>query len=427
MVVLGQVLAVAGMVAVAIAANAQMMSTGVGVSGSGYASPGVVMPGSVPTPMPTPPPPITDSGFIQFNNLSVESVSASNPPAEILATNPNIYTIMGSSGSGVIAPSAAQTVPSSGTCYKFSSQSSVSGSAIACPTTPATNNTTVAPTAGTINSGTNIATPAMYPFRYAPYRIEVDAATQLSLRDRTPANLNSFSSGDQINVFGYYNADGSIQAYLIRNLSKPTLDEFIQLNNVQLAAITTSTTPNTLVVVQQSGYPCYGFGTSGVTKQSIACPMGIQSSANNAALQNISVPSALMPTWEMVKKTVVKLDAQTILLDNNRTRLQLSDLRIGDQLNVYGDTTDNGQTLNADIVRDLSIPPAVSNYSGWVTQVNADGSFIIQTPDGRIITVRDPIQSGVNVQITGILDRLQNELSQVSNIFLTGKIQYNPL
>jgi len=237
--------------------------------------------------------------------------------------------------------------------------------------------------------------------------------------------LSSFASGDQINVFGYYNTDGSIQAYLIRDLSKPAQDEFIQLNSVELVAVATNTTPYTLVVIQQSDYPCYGVGTSGATEQAIACPMGIQPSANSAALQNVSVPSALMPAWNIAKKTVVNLDAQTVLLDSNRTRLQLSDLQAGDQLNIYGDTTDNGQTLNADIVRDLSIPPAASNYSGNVTQVNADGSFVIQTTDGRTVTVTSPIKVGAYVQLVGILDRLQNILSQVSNISIGNTAIYN--
>ena len=261
--------------------------------------------------------------------------------------------------------------------------------------------------------------PVPIPMPTQAYRIEVDASTELYLRDRTPATLSNFAAGDQINVFGYYNADGSIQAYLVRDLSKPAQSETLQLNNVDLISITTATTPATLVVAQEQFYPCYGFGANGNgAKTSIACPMGVGVSGgvSNSALQNVQVPTALMPIWEMARKYVVSVDAQTILLDSNRTKIQLSDLQIGDELNVYGVTNDNGQTVNADIVRDLSIPATAQTYSGTVTQVNSDGSFVIQTTDGRIITVQSPIQVGATLQLTGILDRLQNVLSQVTSI-----------
>jgi hypothetical protein len=268
-----------------------------------------------------------------------------------------------------------------------------------------------------------------HPVQTQAYRIEVDASTELYLRDRTPATLSDFAAGDQINLYGYYNADGSIQAYLVRDLSKPSESEFIQLNNVDLVSISAATTPATLVVAQQSMYPCYGFGASGNAKQSIACPMGVQSSpssVSNSALQNVQVPSALMPIWNTARKYVVNVDAQTILLDSNRTNLQLSDLRVGDELNVYGETTDNGQTLNADIVRDLSIPATPQTYSGTVTQVNSDGSFVFHTNDNRDITVQNIVQPGALLQLTGLLNRLQNALSQVTSITIAPDVYPPP-
>jgi hypothetical protein len=274
--------------------------------------------------------------------------------------------------------------------------------------------------AGTGNTASPTIYPSPYPIRYQPYRIEVDSSTHLLLRDRTAAGLGDFASGDQINVFGYYNSDGSIQAYLIRDLSKPAQDEFLQLNNVDLISISTGSTPTQLVVAQQTGYPCYGFDATGNSKTSIACPMGVVSPTtpvNGMMLQNIPVPAAIAPNWMMMRKYVVNVDANTILLDSNRAKLALTDLRVGDQLNIYGDTKDNGQTLNADIVRDLSIPAIPSTYEGKITQVNTDGSFAIQTNDGRTITVKNLFQVGATVQITGVLDRLTNILSQVSNLF----------
>ena len=348
--------------------NAQQTMTG---GGYGYTSPLKVVSStqSIQSMTNTPAPsPTQISGFIQFNNLVIQSVSAANPPAEILVSNPAVVYPAGESSA----------------CYHYDTQSSVSGQAIYCPTPPTT----------------------------YQYRIEVDASTRLLLRDRTAATLSSFSSGDQINVFGYYNSDGTIQAYLIRDLSKPVQDEFIQLNNVNLVSISASTTPATLVVAQAQGNPCYGFGAGGEAKQSIVCPLGAQ--------PNTPVPSALMPVWQTLRKYVINIDAQTIILDSNHTSISLSALQVGDQLNIYGDTTDNGQTLTADIVRDLSLPAAASTYNGKVTQVNTDGSFVIQTNDGQTITVQNPIQVGATVQLTGLLDRLKNILSQVSSIYFGG-------
>ncbi len=453
--VIGQIAAMALVVPLAgaqsVSASASV-GAGVGQSGGGQASPAII----VSPPMPIAPPPTTESGFTQFNDLTVESVSATNPPAEILATYPTpvivpmIYngaagTSAGASagtnaGSAATAPSTAPSAgsASSVTCYRFDSENSATGKAIACPvpltpvSTPASTSVSVTAPAATAmpmipastTPGTNGTAPAIYPYPYPiirtqAYRIEVDASTELYLRDRTPTTLSDFAAGDQINVFGYYNTDGSIQAYLVRDLSKPAQSETLQLNNADLISISAQTVPATLVVAQQSIYPCYGFGASGNAKQSIACPMGVQSSpssAPNSALQNIQVPSALVPIWNVARKYVVNVDAQTILLDSNRTKLQLSDLRVGDELNVYGETSDNGQTLNADIVRDLSIPATPQTYSGTVTQVNGDGSFIIHTNDNRDITVQNIVQPGALLQLTGLLNRLQNALSQVTSI-----------
>ncbi len=384
-------------------------------------------------PTPIAPP---NSGFIQFNNLTVESVSATNPPAEILASNPAILPMTSPSSMSGASGVTPQAALSSGTCYQFDSQDSVSGSAIPCPTpppaagssapstSPNTSGMSSGPTSAGAAAGSAVATPMMpaYPIRYQPYRIEVDASTLLTLRDRTAASLSDFTSGDTINVFGYYNSDGSIQAYLVRDLSKPAQDEFIQLNNVDLVSISTSSTPTQLVVAQSQGYPCYGFDTSGSAKTSIACPMGATS---NSAVQNVQPPTALAPTWMLMRKYVVNVDANTILLDSNRTKLALTDLQVGDQLNVYGDTNDNGQTLNADIVRDLSIPAIPATYSGKVTQVDEDGSFIIQTNDGQTIKVQNPIQAGATVQLTGLLDRLTNILSQVTSLYFGNTGIYN--
>lgn len=394
------------------AAVASAQTAGVSVNGS---SSGVInilpAPGSAPVifPLPTP-----DTGFIQFNNLVIESVSASSPPAEILAGYSYPIPLMGatsraSDSSNMSSAGQARVPAAAGQCYRFKSQNSNAGQSVHCPTPPSTNPSAVSTTPGMPSSpGVGGGTMPIYP---RPYRIEVDSSTRLILRDRTDASLSDFSAGDKINIFGYYNNDGSIQAYLVRNLSKPMQQEFIQLNNAELISISATSTPVTLVVAQAQGYPCYGFGVGGNARAQIACPMGVN-------LPNVQAPSALLPNWMMMRKYVVSIDNQTVILDRARDKLNLSDLMVGDELNTYGDTTDSGQTIKADIIRDLSIPAQAATYSGKVIQVTSDGSFVIQTADGRSITVQNPIQTGLTVSVTGLLNRLTNILSNISSIIV---------
>lgn len=336
----------------------------------------------------------------------------------------------GATGAGVSA-SAVAPAASSVACRQFTSANGTNGVAIPCPVPPSaagsgTNSASGVGTGATSPTYVCASLPCIYPPQYPGYRIEIDAATQLMLYNRTGAALSDFAAGDQINVFGYYNTDGSIQAYLIRDLSKPVQTQTLQLNNVQIISISGTVPPVTIAVTQEQTAPCYSFnGTAG--KMPYACPMGISSFGSNAATQNVTAPAALMPSWAMLHKYVVTLDPETIILDANRTRLSLSDLRVGDLLNVYGETMDNGQTVIGDIIRDLSIPATPQTFNGTVTQVNADGSFVFQTNAGQTITVQSPIQVGAALQLTGLLDRLQNVLSQVSSIVSARNVIYPPV
>lgn len=317
-----------------------------------------------------------NTGFLQLNNLSVQSVSGSGNSGEIDAVSQVFNPVPLDANAG--APAIQQN------CRKFNSESDSASTPVACPTP--------------VNTGAAVSGSATMGL--APYRIEVSATTQLMLRDRTQASLSDFSQGDQINVFGYYNADGSVQAYLVRDLSKPVQTETLQLNNVMLVSVSNSSTPATLTVTQQTGFPCYGFDTKG-SATSIACPMGTASAS---------------PSGVMVRKYVVNVDGRTTILDRNRTQLSLANLNAGDQLNIYGETSDNGQTITADIVRDTSVPAAPSTYSGTVTQVNSDGSFVIQTSAGQLLTVQSPVSVGESVNLQGMLNAAQNTISQISRL-----------
>lgn len=404
------------------------------------ASAQVAMPTSVPPiqpmpPIPAPLPQQSSGGFIQFNNLVVQSVSSQSVPAEIIASySYNSVTPiipLESSGQGMSGSASVNgNVPtiSNGsnniTCRSYMGLTDNVGQAIPCPEPPsvafpnATSSSgfnSSGTTGGASGGGSGVGAPAIIisPISPSPvppvvggasYRIEVDQNTQLMLRDRTPTTLADFSVGDQINVFGFYNTDGSIQAYLVRDLSKPVQSQFIQLNNVNLISISSTTIPATLVVAQQLGNPCYNFGPMGNVKAPAMCPMGITSLNTNAATQNIVIPTPLMPVWNSSRKYVVNVDDQTTILDNSRTEIPLSSLSVNDQLNIYGDTNDNGQTLQADIIRDLSLPTSsVSTPEPGCYSFNTNLS--IGMSGSGVTALQTALQKdGESVKITGTFD-----------------------
>ena len=402
-----------GVVVSALVATSAYAQVSVGASGSGSGSaagvdtsgPAVIVGPGMPAPTP-----IQSGGFVQFNNLTVETVSSASVPAEIVASGGPVAIPManGTSGGASGAP-GSMTTPSQATCFSFSSGSGSNGVRVACP----------APSV-TTSSGTNVITPGsiapqpMPPIYIGSYRIEITASTELMLRDRTPAQLSSFTPGDQINVYGYYNTDGSIQAYLVRDTSKPVVTETMQLNNVTLNSISGTSIPATLTVTQTAGGPCYQY--MGATPTAIACPLGVTSFSANSATANVTALPSLAPNWMMLRKYVVSVDAQTIVLDRNRTQLSLSSFHLGDSLNIYGESSDNGQTINADIIRDVSIPATASTFTGNVTAVNADGSFVIQTGNGQTLTVQNPVTVGESVTVRGLLNAASSTITAVTQV-----------
>ncbi len=331
-------------------------------------------------------PPVVAGGFVQFNSLTIQSVSATAAPAEIVANGNSIG------------------------CLSFESQNAAIGIPTICPSP-------MAGASGGAGSGSGTG-PAHYtlPPTYAnSYRIEISATTQIILRDRTQASLSDLAQGDQINVFGFYNADGSVQAYLVRDLSKPAQTETVQLNNVTLVSVSGISLPATLAVTQGTGDPCYGF-YGGAATGAVPCPMGISSFSANAATANVTAPAKLAPQWMMLHKYAVNVDARTIILDRNRNQLSLSSLNTGDSLNIYGESSNNGQTIIADIIRDISIPAAASSYTGTVTTVNADGSFVITLSNGTIVTVQNPLTAGQTVTVYGLMNAPSSTISSVTQI-----------
>src|SRR4051812_3735657 len=112
---------------------------GIAASGSMLVSSGPAIVNRDPIPVPTPSP-TQNTGFIQFNNLTIQGVSATTAPAEITATN------------------------DAAGCLKYMTQSTSAGAAIACPTPAPMPMETLSKSN---DSGTS--------FYYHPYRIEVNA------------------------------------------------------------------------------------------------------------------------------------------------------------------------------------------------------------------------------------------------------------
>ena len=407
---------------VAMAQNAPGAGAAIGASGSGSASAGTA---TIAPPAPVP----GDAGFVQFNSLTVESVSGTGVPAEITAM-PQV-TIMSGGAAGGGTGSASGGAMSSGNaasnCLRFDTQNAGKGMVIPCPIAPPV----PAPSASNGTSPANGPAIMTVP-PIGAFRIEVSANTEIMLRDRTAASLADISAGDQINVFGYYNTDGSIQAYVVRDTSKPVETQTMQLNNVSVVSVSGTSIPATLTVTQTVGAPCYHFNTNGA-QAPIACPLGIIAPAqvpapSSNAANTSSAPTAptVAPNYMMLRRYSVNVDARTIVLDRNRNALTLADIHQGDRLNVYGETSDNGQTIAADIIRDLSLPVAPSTYMGTVTQVNPDGSFTVQTNDGRTFTVQGPVAAGESVSVDGLLNQSGTVLTGVTRLSVSSGTAYPP-
>jgi hypothetical protein len=68
----------------------------------------------------------------------------------------------------------------------------------------------------------------------------------------------------------------------------------------------------------------------------------------------------------------------------------------------------------------------VTSVGGTVTQVNDDGSFVLQTTDGQTLTVQNPIQVGATVKLQGLLDALQGIITKISQLTVQNNRQTPP-
>lgn len=322
----------------------------------------------------------TDAAAMQFNNLTVKQVINDN----------GFKTIVGE------AP---------GNCIRFRAVDSSIGSTVPCP----------------VGS-----TPT--------YSIRVDGETKLLLRTREPAQVGDFISGDKINVYGLWSdvfsaKDGAIQGLLVRNISRPEEKRHIQLDNVELVGTSATTTPATLIVFQRGIYPCYDFGVTGAAKRPFPCPAGMSSFSSHPAGKNLSMTYELETASKPARKFAILVTSATQLQGRTRGPLSLSDLHIGDALNVYGVLENDGATIEAEIIRDLTRAPSGNGsgglsetYEGIINQIYSGGERVsLRLRDGRVVTMDNPFTAGAFVRVKGFFDTIEQNITRLTDVQVTSR------
>jgi hypothetical protein len=271
----------------------------------------------------------SDDEIVQLNHLRIESVALNSETERSSGITRAVITAVSDFGGG---------------CRKFESEG---GASIPCPLLPS-----------------------------VLYNIRVTDETVLLLRTRARAQLSDFEAGNIINVYGLRDPDNNaIEALIIRNLDKPSVERFIQLNNVEVIDGPLShTPPTTLHVVRKNLNPCLDFSESQKGKE-FPCPLGAmvqspvaQSQGQGQSGQGIAEPTSLIA----IRSYEIRVTANTQLLRRDRTPLPLSEIQVGDKLNIYGVAQGGPGVIEARVLRDLSRPPT----SGESLRINAKGDMV---------------------------------------------------
>ena len=222
----------------------------------------------------------------------------------------------------------------------------------------------------------------LYPSRL--YSIRVSSETILLQKNRARTSFSQLRVGDMINVYGFQDQDTTqnLDALILRDLSLPRQQQYVQLNNVQVVSQPSSPYPPATLVVVRSSYPCYGYGMYGTSARSnIACPLGFTDSAKVSGAANIAIDPAYFPQ----QKYLIQVNASTVLYDKNRNRMSLCQIQNGDNLNIYGVISSDNTTVTALVLRDLSAPHATTQKLDITTTSNLRAN--IGTNFGATFTV----------------------------------------
>lgn len=228
----------------------------------------------------------------------------------------------------------------------------------------------------------------IYPCPMAPsvlYQVSVQSDTILLLKDRSRASISDLAIGDRINVFGFLDRGTSgVQALIVRDLDKPAAaSQYVQLNGLTvIEEPNASNPPATFKAARKGMEPCLYFQSASPRGMPIACPMGVDVSTSAEIL---SGPSAAM--YRSFREYYsIQVTGATQLLGFSRARIGLQDIKAGDQVNVYGRYIPGSRTIEAVIVRDLS----VSNMGqpSLIVLVTDKDIVCITTPCGQVDGLR---------------------------------------
>lgn len=229
----------------------------------------------------------------------------------------------------------------------------------------------------------------IYPCPLAPtvlYQISVQSDTILLLKNRSRASIGDFAVGDHINVFGFMDRGTSgVQALIVRDLDKPALgSRYVQLNDLTVvAAPDSSAAPATFQAARKGIEPCLDFSSvsapSGVTAP---CPLGVDL---NTAVPAAAASGASLEFYRPFQQFYsVHVSSLTRILNASRQIMALGNIQAGDHVNIYGRYNPSNRTIEALIVRDLSVPRNSIGTASLVVTATAKNIVCITTPCGQI-------------------------------------------
>jgi hypothetical protein len=282
--------------------------------------------------------------IIQLNNLVIQGVSSTGQP-------------------GIIYASESYNA----NCIQYYSVSGAGSSAVACPTLPPR----------------------------TLYQIRVDTDTVVLTRTRVRTSFANLAVGDHINVFGFLDPNSNfVHSLIVRDLDKPaqgggtTGNGYIQINNVQVL----SNPDGSLFYVLSKDYGCTSYGFGGNARgAAVACPMGMDSGSAGATYPG------LYPAAGKIYR--VQILPNTQVLDLYRSPISSAAIASGDYVNIYGYYTRENATVQALIVRDLSVPNGGGGGGGGGTLGKA--ALTVQVTDTSIVCIKAPcgLVDNVTVQI----------------------------
>ncbi len=201
------------------------------------------------------------------------------------------------------------------------------------------------------------------------YYIRTFSTTSFLLKNRAWATLSALAVGDRINAYGYLDRDDQVMdALIVRDLDKPAVAQYVQIDNVQVQNVPGPYAPTSFTVSENTQYCPYQF-FGGV------CPF---TTGNSRTYQ-------------------IQVSFSTTLLYANRTAMPLPEIRAGDRVNVYGVLNPTTNTVDATVIRNLSRdgniftpPPMSTNQAPVITSVSGPNFLPLGQNGTWTISAYDP-------------------------------------